>query len=562
MENSRNIWQAIVAGVFRSREGLIIIDEEGGRRYSPREFVEISGRYGCGLLKAGVMPGDRVGILAQTTSSIIPVFPACWGVGAVAVPLPLPMRAMDPEAFIRQTRLRLEKVGARILVLPRRLMDLVGDADFGVKLVAAEELETDGEMPGCPASREDAAMVQFTSGSTSEPRGVVLTHGAILANAAAISSRLEVTPADRVVTWMPLYHDMGLIGFFITALASSTTLVITSPQQFVSDPSLWLRLMSEYRATVTGGPNFAYALVTRAMKSGRLGELDLSSLRLALNGAEPVDHEVLDEFVEVGGDFGLKPEVPYPVYGLAEATLAVTFPRPGERYKLDYVSRGAVEEGKATPVEPGDGDARVVVSLGYPLDGMEVAVFGEDGGRLGEREVGEVCVRGPSLMAGYWGDPAATAEALRGGWLHTGDLGYIAGGELHLIGRIKDMVIIGGRNLFPEDVERCAESVEGVRKGNMVAFGVTTKRGRERLVLVGETRLQDGEEAYRVACDVSERVRGEIGVPVREVVLVPPGTLPKTSSGKKRRFLCRSLYVSDRLEAVARSGAPLLRARG
>jgi len=501
--------------------------------------------------------------MAQTTPGSVLTFLGCWALGAVAVPLPLPMRAVDPHSFMEQSRRRLEKVGAEALALPGDFIPMVEEMGEGFRLLAMEELKARGDLPPSPASRDDVALVQFTSGSTSEPRGVILTHGNVLANAAAIAEKVGVNSRDTVVSWMPLYHDMGLIGFLVTALSASCTLVLMSPQRFVADPSLWLRAVSEHRATITGGPNFAFALSTRVLRSGRAEGLDLSSLRLALNGAEPIDPAVLDDFVAAGAPYGLRPEVPYPVYGLAEATLAVTFPEPGRNYHVDHVSRRAIEdEGVAVPCEPGSADARGLVSLGAPLSGLELRVNRDDGSPAAEREVGEVCVRGASLMQGYWGDAAATAEALRGGWLHTGDLGYLAGGELHLVGRIKDMVIIGGRNLFPEDVERCAERVEGVRKGNAVAFGITTSRGRERLVLVGETRLSCPHAARETAQAVSSAVREEIGVPVREVVLVPAGTLPKTSSGKKRRFLCRDLYVSEKLAVVARSGASVIAGRG
>jgi fatty-acyl-CoA synthase len=256
----------------------------------------------------------------------------------------------------------------------------------------------------------------------------------------------------------------------------------------------------------------------------------------------------------------LKPEVPYPVYGLAEATLAVTFPPPGRRYVVDHVSRTAVQGGDyAAPSPPGEEDTQAFVSLGKTLPGVKVSINRSDGRKASEREVGEVCIQAPSVMQGYWGDAGKTAEALRGGWLHTGDLGYQAEGELYLVGRIKDIVIIGGRNLFPEDVERCAEQVDGVRKGNAIAFGVTSRKGRERLVLVGETRLKCTNRAQDAAQAVSSEVRERIGVPVREVVLVPAGSLPKTSSGKKRRFLCRDLYLEEQLQPIARSGATILK---
>ncbi len=559
MRSARSVWQGIAEGVSRSRKGLIILEEDGEKSFSPKELIAAAKRTACGLLKMGIQPGDRVGIMAQTTPHTVLTFLGCWAAGVVAVPLPLPMRAVDPVSFMEQSRRRLEKVGAKVLAIPGAFLSLVSGMGEGFRLVTMEELPCGKEASPVSRGREDVALIQFTSGSTSEPRGVVLTHGNILANARAIAEKVGACPRDTVVSWMPLYHDMGLIGFLITALGAGCSLVLMSPQRFVADPSLWLRACGEYRATITGGPNFAYALSTRVLRAGGLEGTDLSSLRLALNGAEPIDPQVLDDLVEAGAEYGLKPEVPYPVYGLAEATLAVTFPEPGTLYRKDYVSRRGIEERQAAvPCPPDGADARCLVSLGRPLRGLEVHIIKEDGSAAGEREVGEVCVRGPSLMQGYWGDAAATAEALRGGWLHTGDLGYLAEGNLFLVGRIKDMVIIGGRNLFPEDVERCAERVEGMRKGNAVAFGVTTKRGRERLVLVGETRLSCPQAALETARAVSSLVREEIGVPVREVVLVPAGTLPKTSSGKKRRFLCRELYLSEKLQAIARSGAPVM----
>jgi len=559
MKDARNVWQGICKGLSRSQRGLNILLEEGEKIYTPAELKAAAERAALALLKAGVGPGDRVGIMAQTTPSTVVSFLGCWAAGAVAVPLPLPMRAVDPRSFIEQSRRRLEKVEAKLLTLPGSLIPMVGEMGDGMRLLASEELDRAGDLPPTRSKPGDVALVQFTSGSTSEPRGVILTHANVMANVTAITRKVKLSRRDRIVSWMPLYHDMGLIGFLITALAGGSSLILMSPQSFVSDPALWLRAMSEHKATITGGPNFAYALSTRILASGGAGDIDLSSLRLALNGAEPVDHEVMDGFVAAGAAYGMRPEVPYPVYGLAEATLAVTFPQPGKRYRLDHVSREGIEENAcAHPAEPGEEGTRTLVSLGSPLEGVEVCVFKEDGSEAGEREIGEVCVRGDSVMQGYWADAAATAETLRGGRLHTGDLGYFAAGELYLVGRIKDMVIIGGRNLFPEDVERCVERISGVRKGNAVAFGVSTRRGRERLVLVGETHLSCTQEAGETARAISSTVREEIGVPVREVVLVPAGSLPKTSSGKKRRFLCRDLYLGDALQAVARSGAAII----
>ncbi len=560
MKKVENVWQGIIAGIMRSQQGLTIYEENGERVYRPQELIKGARQAAAALKKCGVEPGDRVGILAQTTPSIVLALLGSWALGAVPVPLPLPMRAVDPNSFIEHSAQRLQKVRARMLVLPGGLVSMLGDIANGVALTAAEDLTRDEELPATHSGRTDTAMIQFTSGSTSDPRGVVLSNEAIIANAEAIIRRIKAAPSDTIVSWMPLYHDMGLIGFFITALSAGCSLILMPPQGFAADPSIWFRSLDRYGATITGGPNFSYALSSRILKSGTLGDIDLSCLRLALNGAEPVDPCVLDELIREGQPYGLKENVLYPVYGLAEATLAVTFPHPGNRYRVDYVHRESIEDdARAVPLPAGLEGGRSVVSVGMPLDGTRVRILKATGEPALERDVGEVYVQGPSVMRGYWEDEEATAKALQGGWLRTGDLGYFADGELFLVGRIKEMMIVGGRNLFPEDVERCAEQVSGIRKGNAFAFGVTTPKGRERLVLVGETRFEAPDQALQAARAVSSAVRKEIGVPVREVVLVPAGSLPKTSSGKKRRFLCRHLYLEERLQAVARSGAAVPR---
>ncbi len=553
-----HVWGAVEAGLRISQEGICVwLDEERKVRLDPSSLREETERYCAGLGRAGVRPGDRVAVLAQTTPEVMLAFLACWRAGGAAVPLPLPMRAVDPQAFIEQTAAKLRASGARLAVIPDGLMGFVRHLEAGCPLLPASGLRADGEAPP-PASPSpsDVALIQFTSGSTSQPKGVTLTHHNLLSNARSIISRIGVTPEDRVVSWLPLYHDMGLIGFFLTALISGASTTYLSPQLFVSRPETWLRALSESRGTITGGPNFSYALIGRLIRSGSVSGIDLSRLRLALNGAEPVDLQVMEELVEAAAPLGLRREAPYPVYGLAECTLAVTFPDPGRPFKVDWVSRYHLEKGEgALPVERGSAGARPLVCLGSPLPGMEVRIRGAEGGWLGERQLGEVCVRGASVMRGYWNDPDRTAEVMEDGWLRTGDLGYLHAGELYLAGRIKDMVIIGGRNIYPEDVERCGEKVEGVRKGNAVAFAVTNRRGRERMVLVGETRLEPGEQALRVAREVSHRVAREIGAPLGEAVLVRAGSLPKTSSGKKQRYLTRQLYDRGELEVVARTGA-------
>lgn len=554
----RDVWTALRTGLELSREGVRVkLDPEREVHLPPDEVIGLAGSYAAGLATRGVKAGDRVAILAQTTPEVLLTFMGCWRMGGVAVPLPLPMRAVQPAAFLTQTMAKVEASGASLVVVPEGLMGFVRDLEAGCPVVSAESLAHDAatclEVEIEPSA---VALLQFTSGSTSEPRGVVLTHANLLANVSSIVRRISLSPDDHIVSWLPLYHDMGLIGFFLTALASGASLTYLSPQLFVSRPELWLRALSERGSTITGGPNFSYALVARLLKMGGLDGLDLSRLRLALNGAEPVDLKVVEELIAAAAPYGMRPEAPYPVYGLAEATLAVTFPEPGKLFKVDWVSRYHLEarEG-ALPVSRESAGGRPLICLGSALPGMEVRIKGTDGGWKNDRELGEVCVRGDSIMRGYWNNPQHTARALVDGWLQTGDLGYLHAGELYLAGRIKDLVIIGGRNIYPEDVEHCSERVAGVRKGNAVAFGITNRRGKERMILVGETHLEPGEEALTAAREASRMVAEEIGAPLGEAVLVKAGTLPKTSSGKKQRFLTRQLYNNLELEVVARTGA-------
>jgi fatty-acyl-CoA synthase len=557
MVRFENVWEAIHKGMSNSHEGVrIMIREEEVCHLTPQKMMEEACLYATGLVKRGIRRGDRVAIVAQTTPPVLLSILGCWRIGAVPVPLPLPMRAVSLEAFLEQTAKMVRVAEAGLLIVPGDIAPLVRKVPVECPLEVAEDLrEKAGRIPETDAKKGDPALLQFTSGSTTEPRGVVLSHGALLANALSIIEKIGVTPEDRVVSWLPWYHDMGLIGFILTALVGGTSVMYMPPQLFVSRPALWLEMLTRFRATLTGGPNFAYALITRIMERGDVEEIDLRSLRLALNGAEPVDLEVMERLTEVASRYGMAPEAPYPVYGLAEASLAVTFPPPGRKFKVDWVSRYHLEcTGEALPVSPRCQGSRPLISLGSPLSGLEVRIRKSNGTWAEERELGEVCIRGASLMEGYWKNPERTGEVMRDGWLRTGDQGYISEGELYLTGRIKDMIIIGGRNIFPEDVEFCGEKIPGVRKGNAVAFGVTNHRGRERLVFVAETHLKPGDEADRVIREVLRVTADEIGIPLYDAVLVRAGSLPKTTSGKKQRSLCREIYLAGNLQIVSSAG--------
>jgi fatty-acyl-CoA synthase len=380
----------------------------------------------------------------------------------------------------------------------------------------------------------------------------MLPHRTIAANldAIAIAAELDVA-SDVLVSWLPLYHDMGLIGLLFVPMTTGCALVLGAPQDFMARPLRWMEWISQYGGTATAGPNFAWAVTTRALR--RSDKLDLSRLRVALSGAEPVDPQTVRDFVEAASRHGMRPEAVFPAFGMAEVAIAGTFPEPMRGLRTDLVDRKVLEtEGLAVTTGPGP-QTKELVLLGKPVPGLEFRICDPDTGReRAPREVGEVEIRGTSVTPGYYRDDAATAAAFRGEWLRTGDLGYMVDGELVVCGRMKDVIIVGGRNVFPDDIERAAARVEGIRAGNVIAFGVEDARGRERIVVVAETRL---DSAGNLADRVVKEVLVSTGETVREVVLLPPGTLPKTSSGKLQRSLTRRRYLEGALSELALVGA-------
>lgn len=507
----------------------------------------------AGSLEArGIGPGAHVALLATTSRALTTTMQATWLCGATLMVLPLPMRLGSVEEFLVQTRARVLAADAALLVIDDDLAAFYEPAEGDPPVVLTRELFADAaarrpDAFDVPEIDPDAlAVLQFTSGSTSDPKGVMLPHRTILANLDGAASALRLTPDDVAVSWLPLYHDMGLIGLFTLPMVQGLDLVLASPQDFMASPARWVEWISRFGGTCTAGPNFSYALATRAMR--RATNLDLSRWRVALNGAEPVNPSTVRDFCAAGAPFGLRPGAAFPAFGMAELAIAGTFPEPGSGLRVDAVDARMVEKDRfARPVldEHAEG-AKGFALLGKPIPGLEIRITDTTtGSAMREREVGELEIRGTSVMPGYYNRPDDTAATFRGEWLRTGDLGYLVDGELVLCGRIKDVIIVGGRNVFPEDVERAAERADGVRPGNVIAFSVHDARGKERLVVVAETKADDKGP---VRAEVSRHVRDSVGLPTDDVVLVLPGSLPKTSSGKLQRSLCRTRYVADELQ--------------
>jgi fatty-acyl-CoA synthase len=502
------------------------------------------------LQARGIRPGDHVAVLGPTTRALVTSFQAIWLCGAALVVMPIPMRMGSIEEFLDATRARMRRADVKMLLLDPDIAAFYEAAEGDPATATFDDLVADrSAFVPVDIDPEMLAILQFTSGSTSEPKGVMLRHRNVCSNLDAIAIAAEYDIDDDVlVSWLPLYHDMGLIGLLLTAMCGGGRFVQAAPQDFLAKPLRWMEWLSQYGGTATAGPNFSWVLATRALK--RADNLDLSRLRVALNGAEPIHADQVRAFVEAGEPFGLRPGCIFPAFGMAEVCIAGTFPVPMDGLRTDVVDSVALEaEGYASPAAPHDERSRELVRLGKPVPGLEARIVDRHAGHvLGEREVGELQIAGNSVMAGYYNNPDATALTFDGKWMRTGDLAYMADGELVLCGRIKDVIIIGGRNLFPEDIERAAASVEGVRPGNVIAFGVEGRRGKETVVVVAEVR--DADEA-RVHDDIHHRVLEATGVPPHDICLVRAGTLPKTSSGKLQRSLCKQLWEKGQLESVS-----------
>jgi fatty-acyl-CoA synthase len=516
------------------------------------ELHEQAKGYAAALQAQGVRPGDHVALLSPTTRSLVTAIQGTWLAGGTIVVLPLPMRLSSIEEFVAQTRRRIRHADAGLVVVDPELAAFVTPEPGDPRMVGFDDLAGGDARRWVrpPDDPDRLAILQFTSGSTSDPKGVMLPDRVLCANLDAVAEAATLDPDDDVlVSWLPLYHDMGLVGLLTLPMSTGARLVLGAPQDFTAKPARWMEWVSTYGGTATAGPNFSWVLATRAL--ARSEPLDLSRLRVALNGAEPIDPDQVEAFVAAGRRHGLRPEAVFPAFGMAEVAIGGTFPEPMSGMVTDCVDRRVLEtERYAAPADPGAAGSRRLPLLGRPVPGLEIRIVDPDTGvPLREREVGELEIRGTSVTPGYYRRPDANAQLFHDGWLCTGDLAYLLDEQLVMCGRIKDVIIVGGRNLFPEDVERAVGQLDGVRAGNVIAFGVDGDRGRESLVVVAESRAVDDDVAALRRL-VAERVRDAVGVPARDIVLVAPGTLPKTSSGKLQRSLCKRQYRDGRLAPV------------
>ncbi|HET9403883.1 MAG TPA: AMP-binding protein, partial [Burkholderiales bacterium] len=490
-----------------------------------------------------------VAIMLPTCPDYFHTFYGILRAGGIPVPIYPPARASQIEDHLKRHAGILSNALTEVMItVPQaKALSLLlkPRVDTLKYVVTPDELMRPGQAVTIHRGRpQDIAMIQYTSGSTGNPKGVVLTHDNLLVNIRAMAKALRVTPADVFVSWLPLYHDMGLIGAWMGSLIYGFKYPVMSPLTFLARPERWLRTIHRHGGTLSGGPNFCYELCLRRIQDADIQGLDLSSWRFAFNGAEPVSPETMDAFTKRFARYGFRSGAMAPVYGLAEATLGVAFPPPLRGPKLDRVDKNAfMNGGRAVPVPPEHKDALVHVACGLPVPGHQIRIVDGSSRELPERAEGHIQFSGPSVTSGYYRNPEATGDLLDGAWMNTGDYGYVAGGDIHITGRIKDTIIRAGRNIHPYDLEEAVGNLEGIRKGCVAVFGSRDERaGTEKIVVLAETRETDGARREALRGRINELAVALIGTAPDDIMLAPPNTVLKTSSGKIRRAASREVY--------------------
>ena len=505
------------------------------------------------LLGTGCQRGDRVGIVAETDPMFHRFFFACQYAGLIPVALPASLQLGAREAYVGQLRRMLEGCDASTAVAPASHVSMLREAAEDLDLLMSGTPEEFDELPGMEVKldspgAEDIAYLQYTSGSTRFPRGVEINHATALNNIHGIArDGLKLTSEDRFVSWLPYYHDMGLIGFILVPLIAQLSVDYLSSRTFAMRPRLWLKLISDNRGTISSSPTFGYALCARRLRPTDYERYDLSSWRAACVGAEQVNPLPLQEFAQALAPCGFNEKAFVACYGMAECVLAVSFAPLDLGLSIDYVDQGEMAaSGKAVPLDPSLGHAAAYADCGIVLPGFGISIRDESHDDVGERQCGEIYLKGPSVMSGYFQDPQSTQAVLdKDGWLDTGDIGYRVGDRVFITARSKDVIIIKGRNIWPHDMEVVAQRIEGVRLGGVAAFSVIGHEGQELVVMVVETRLKDTGLRVSLAEQVSALMNKHFGVNTI-IDMVKPGSLPRTTSGKLSRFQSREAYLERR----------------
>jgi fatty-acyl-CoA synthase len=538
--------EGVIATADRVTTGMVTGEPGAASRRTWSELHELSRRMAGGLVEAGLRPGQAVAVLAGLPTEIAPVAQAIWLAGGSMTMLHQPTPRTDLAVWRDDTLRVLQMIDARAVVVGTPFQQVTGALEaYGISHFDPEKLAASAPVDPVRVDEDAVALLQLTSGSTAEPKAVRITHRNVHANLVDAAAHLRCDESGVMVSWLPMFHDMGMVGCLLLPMLSGMELVSVTPADFLGRPVLWAELMSRYGATITTAPNFAWAVLTRQLARVEPGTLDLSTLRVAGNGAEPIDPATMQAFTSAAARFGLHPEAVNCCYGAAESTLVISMSEMADPMLLDVVDADDLENHRrATPADPGAEGVRRLPKLGRAFPSVEVRVVDDQDNPVGERQVGRLQLRGDSVTEGYV-TPAGPQNA-RGddGWLDIGDEGYLVDGQIVVCGRRKDVIIMGGRNIYPTDIERAAGTVEGVREGNVAAVRLLAGDGvaRESFAVLVESRLAGDEAAAKqIGREVTSRVVAEIDARPSVVRVLPPGSLPKTPSGKLRRAAARAL---------------------
>jgi acyl-CoA synthetase (AMP-forming)/AMP-acid ligase II len=530
--------------------------------YSYADIIRRAQKAAAALQKAGLRKGDTVALVLPTGPEFFDALLGTQLAGGIPAALYPPFRLGRMEEYWTRLRTMLNKIGARFLITNGRIRKMLGPGVEGVPSLAtvldSNALEGGHSFTPVPTTPDDIAFLQFSSGSTSEPKAVTVTHSNLFHNLAMMRSVLgdysDEARRQGAVCWLPLYHDMGLVGCLYLGLYFPGTVTFLRPESFIGKPALWLQTISRYRALMSPAPHFAYGLCLNKVKDSEMEGVDLSSWQVALNGAEPIDTATLQAFTARFARWGFRPEALTPVYGLAEAGLAVSFSSLNEHpavteFDLDIMTSSGIARA---------GHGRVLPSVGKPLPGLSVEIHDEESRPLESGFTGRICVRGPSITKGYYNDEGLTANLIKDGWLDTGDIGFVYNDDLYIVGRAKDLIIIRGRNYAPQEIEALLLTVEGLRPGCCVAAGIFIEGSGEELLILAERAQGAAQPSDDLAADIRRTILAGIGLNPYHIEVLEPGTLPRTSSGKLRRSEAQRQFLAGELTDAPVSGLKLM----